>query len=99
MPHPTVALSDADILERLSRLPGWQLRGNALERVYQGKTYLDALDKLVAIARLSEAADHHPDLNLAWKTLTARYWTHTAQGVTTLDFELAESAEAALKSA
>jgi 4a-hydroxytetrahydrobiopterin dehydratase len=86
------ALSQDEIESRLRDLPDWQYKDNALERVYDGESYLQALDKLVAIARLSEAADHHPDLSLIWKKLTVRYWTHTAQGVTELDFQLARKA-------
>lgn len=93
---PTKALNAEAITEKLKTLPQWQFRQNALERVYVGKTYLEALERLNAIARLSEAANHHPDLSLAWKTLTVRYWTHTAQGVTDLDFMLANQAEQVL---
>lgn len=96
MTCPTQALSERDILEQLQTLPGWEFRDNALERQYTGKTYLAALEKLNRVARLSEAADHHPDLVLNWKKLIVRYWTHTANGVTELDFQLARQAEALL---
>ena len=89
----TIALSATEIRENLSRLPHWQFRENALERVYAAPTYLDGLEQLNAVARLSEQADHHPDLFLGWRKLTVRYWTHTANGVTQLDFELAQRVE------
>ncbi len=85
-----------EISARLQDLPNWQVRENALERVYTGKTYLEALEKLNTIAQLSETADHHPDLSLNWKTLTVRYWTHTANGITALDFDLAHQVETIL---
>jgi len=93
MACPTVALGEVEIRERLMGLPGWEYKDNALERVYDGESYLEALEKLNAVARLSEAADHHPDLVLNWKKLTVRYWTHTAKGVTELDFQLARQVE------
>lgn len=93
MSCPTVALQPEEITERLGALPHWELKDNALERVHTGRTYLDALAILNRIAEISEAADHHPDLSLNWKKLTVRYWTHTAGGVTELDFELARLAE------
>jgi 4a-hydroxytetrahydrobiopterin dehydratase len=74
-------------------LPNWTLHDNALERVYHASSYLDALECLNKIARQAETANHHPDLLLSWRTLTVRYWTHTAQGVTALDFELAQQVE------
>lgn len=97
MACPTTALSAEEIAEGLKNLPHWRLQDNALERVYDGRSYLEALDKLNAIARLSEEADHHPALSLNWKKLTVRYWTHTARGVTGLDFKLAEAVEKLLE--
>jgi 4a-hydroxytetrahydrobiopterin dehydratase len=96
MACPTVALSKAEVWEALAALPNWHYKENALERVYQAQTYLEGLDKLNVIAQLSESANHHPDLILGWRQLTVRYWTHTAGGVTPLDFELAQRAEHAL---
>ena len=96
MASTVTALERTAIEAALKTLSGWQYTDQALERVYTGKTYLEALDKLNAIAQLSEAQDHHPDLTLNWKKLTIRYWTHTAQGVTELDVKLAQLAEAAL---
>lgn len=93
MACPTVTLSQPEIEENLKTLPRWRFTENALERSHTGKTYLEALEILNAVARLSEKADHHPDLRLNWKTLIVRYWTHRAHGVTSLDFELAHSVE------
>lgn len=94
----SMQLTTHEIQEKLIGLPEWEFRENALERVYQGKSYMDALEKLNAIAQASEAADHHPDLILSWRKLTVRYWTHTAQGVTELDFQLARQVEEVLAS-
>jgi 4a-hydroxytetrahydrobiopterin dehydratase len=91
------AISSEALQDQLSQeLALWQLKDNALERVYRGVSYLDALDKLNAIAQHAEVADHHPDLALHWKTLIIRYWTHTANGVTALDLEQARQVEAFL---
>jgi 4a-hydroxytetrahydrobiopterin dehydratase len=90
------SLDLTSIEERLKALPGWQVKENALERVYLGKSYLDALEKLNTIAQLAEEADHHPDMLLSWKKLTVRYWTHTANGITDLDFDMANKVEAIL---
>jgi 4a-hydroxytetrahydrobiopterin dehydratase len=95
-PCPTEALSAEEIREKMETLPGWQTKDNALERIYGASCYLDGLEKLNAIAQLSEAEDHHPELTLGWRKLTVRYWTHTAHGITELDFQLAKKAEAIL---
>lgn len=87
------ALSPNEIEAALLQLPHWRFHQNALQRVYEGVNYLQALEILNVIARHAEAADHHPDLQLNWKTLIIRYWTHTAQGVTALDVRLAHQVE------
>lgn len=96
MSCPTIGLTAETIRQNLSEIPLWHYHDNALERVYEGQTYLDALAKLDAIGRLSESENHHPDLTLSWKKLTIRYWTHTARGVTAMDFQLARQVESLL---
>ncbi len=95
-PNTTQALSPAEIEVALRDLPQWQLHQNALQRVYEGANYLQALETLNVVARHAEAADHHPDLQLNWKTLIIRYWTHTLHGVSALDVALAHQVEALL---
>ena len=96
MTCPTEPLSSLEIQSRLQALPHWAVQDNALERVYQANSYLEALDILNKIARQAEAANHHPDLILSWRKLTVRYWTHTSQGITELDFEQAHQVESIL---
>lgn len=93
---PDSPLSESELQERLATLPSWTIQENALERVVKTNTYMAALDILNAVAHLSETADHHPDLLLGWCTLTIRYWTHTAQGITERDFQLAQQVETLL---
>jgi 4a-hydroxytetrahydrobiopterin dehydratase len=95
-PNTTQALSPTEIEAALRELPQWQFHQNALQRVYEGANYLQALETLNAVARHAEAADHHPDLQLNWKTLIIRYWTHTINGVSPLDVTLAHQVEALL---
>lgn len=90
---PTVALSAEEIRHHMEQLENWTVEGHALERRYPSKSYLDGLEKLNDIAQMSEAENHHPELVLEWGNLTIRYWTHTANGVTALDFQLARWAE------
>jgi 4a-hydroxytetrahydrobiopterin dehydratase len=92
------ALPETEIQERLKTLPEWRYTGKAIERQYEGDTYLGAVEALNRIARLSEEADHHPDLTLSWKRMTISYNTHTANGVTELDFTLAAKVDDTLKS-
>jgi 4a-hydroxytetrahydrobiopterin dehydratase len=41
------------------------------------------------VAEVAEEMDHHPDIDIRWRTLTFRCVTHSAGGVTTRDIALA----------
>jgi 4a-hydroxytetrahydrobiopterin dehydratase len=43
----------------------------------------------VRIAFVAEQLDHHPDVDLRWRTLHLTLVTHSAGGVTGLDLQLA----------
>ncbi len=76
--------------EALAALPGWQIVGNELVREFQFPAYLDGIDFVGRIARLAEAMNHHPDLHVGWRKVTVRLSTHSAGGLTGLDFDMAE---------
>ncbi|GEL18549.1 hypothetical protein PA7_23860 [Pseudonocardia asaccharolytica DSM 44247 = NBRC 16224] len=41
------------------------------------------------VAEIAEQADHHPDIDIRWRTLTFRLSTHSAGGLTEKDLALA----------
>ena len=41
------------------------------------------------MGELAEAADHHPDIDIRWDTVTLRLSTHSAGGLTDKDLSLA----------
>ena len=45
------------------------------------------------IGFLAEAADHHPDLDLRWRTVRVALTTHDAGGLTGRDLALASAVE------
>jgi 4a-hydroxytetrahydrobiopterin dehydratase len=92
--HPTViALTPAEIQNRLQELPQWRYQNNALERVEKFPTYRRALDFVYRVGEAAEANDHHPDMRIDFKTVTVRYWTHSVGGVSDLDFKMALAVE------
>lgn len=81
------------LAERLGGLPGWGERDGALERRYATTGWGATLMAANAIGFLAEAADHHPDLQLSWGSLTVRLNTHSAGGITDKDIALAREVE------
>ncbi len=43
-----------------------------------------------AVAHLAQAANHHPDIAIAWNKVTLTLSTHSAGGLTAADFALAQ---------
>jgi 4a-hydroxytetrahydrobiopterin dehydratase len=92
-----VKLSAAKIKARLSKLPGWSKKGNALVKQFTFKGFPDAIAFVTRLAFDAEAADHHPDLLVSYKRVTVTWSTHDAGGVTAKDFAGVAQANAAAK--
>jgi 4a-hydroxytetrahydrobiopterin dehydratase len=80
--------------QRLQKLPGWQLEGEAIRRQFTFAGFPDAVAFIVRLGFVAEAADHHPDLLVNYKRVTVTYSTHSAGGLTEKDFEGAAAATA-----
>ena len=83
-----------DLLDRsqidaaLEALPGWSYDGEALTRC--ADVPADSQDAMVeAIGQVADAMDHHPDVSREPDSLVLRLWTHSEDGVTSKDVDLA----------
>ena len=84
---------EKQITERLGELPGWYFEDGWIRRVYRTDGWPTTLMLVNAIAYLSEAAYHHPDLSVTWGRITVKLSTHSAGGITDKDFALARQIE------
>ena len=83
-------LSDDDVRERLAdELPEWNLAEGGIHRVFPTDGWSSTLMLANAIAYLSEAAWHHPDLQLSWGRVGVSLRTHDADGISERDLALA----------
>ena len=87
-------LPDDQIAARLAELPAWERHGDEIVSSYELPTFLEAIAFVNRVAGLAEAADHHPDLDIRWRTVKAALTTHDQGGLTTKDFDLAASMDA-----
>ncbi len=53
------------------------------------RSFADAIALVVRVGFLAESADHHPDIDLRWKTVTITLSTHECDGLSGRDFALA----------
>ena len=91
---PDTRYDDAQAAERLRELPAWRAEGGWLRREYRTAGWPTTLMLVNAIGFLAEAANHHPDLEVAWSRVLVKLQTHDAGGITDKDLSLAREIEA-----
>ncbi|WP_433278623.1 4a-hydroxytetrahydrobiopterin dehydratase [Pseudonocardia xinjiangensis] len=84
-------LDDAAIASALTDLPGWEREGDAIVRTATLPSFPAAVAVVVRVAEIAEDRNHHPDIDVRWRTLTFRCSTHSAGGITEKDVVLAAS--------
>ena len=67
----------------------WDRQGDVLVKVVKGENFADALAYVNRVGQLAEEANHHPDIDIRWNTVTLRLSTHDAGGLTEKDLDLA----------
>jgi 4a-hydroxytetrahydrobiopterin dehydratase len=95
MPRPE-RLSPDDVAAALRDLPLWSGDADGLRRTVELPSFRDAVAAINAIADVAEEMDHHPDVDLRWRTLHLALVSHSAGGVTELDLALARRLDALL---
>ena len=83
-------LTEAEVAAELAKLPGWNIVGGKLRREFVCKDFVEAFGKMASVALVAEQMNHHPDWSNSWNKVTVELVTHSAGGLTALDFELAQ---------
>jgi 4a-hydroxytetrahydrobiopterin dehydratase len=89
-------LSPDELTAALTQLPRWSGDVDGLRRTVELPSFRDAVAAIVAVADVAEELDHHPDVDLRWRTLHFALVSHSAGGVTDLDLQLARRIDALL---
>jgi pterin-4a-carbinolamine dehydratase len=77
-------------MHRMLNVPeGWSEVDGKLERTFELDDFRAAIAFVNRVADLAESENHHPDIEVHYKDVVLRWWTHTAGGVTDRDRELA----------
>ncbi|MPZ79455.1 MAG: 4a-hydroxytetrahydrobiopterin dehydratase [Actinophytocola sp.] len=83
-------LRDEDKGKALGRLTDWRLDEGALARSVELTSFPQAIQVVNRVAEIAENNNHHPDIDIRWRTLTFRCTTHSEGGITASDVSLAE---------
>ena len=85
----TEKLSDAEIVERLDKLEGWNRSEDTIERSLKFDGFNEAIGFINRIAEHADEADHHPEIFNVYNQVDLTLTTHDAGGLTAKDFDLA----------
>jgi 4a-hydroxytetrahydrobiopterin dehydratase len=82
-------LSDAEVQHELARAKGWSLVNGRLHRAFECKDFAAAFGKMTQVALVAESMNHHPEWFNVWNKVVIDLNTHSVQGISSLDFQLA----------
>ena len=88
-------LTDNELQEALTNLPGWKLQNGSLIRDYTLADFVAAMAFVNRIAALAEAAGHHPDIDIRYNRVRLGLVTHDAGGITANDTKMAATIDQA----
>lgn len=77
---------------------GWAAKNDHhLEKTYEFKNFVEALDFTNKVGAIAEDQGHHPEIHLGWGKVRLEIWTHAIDGLTESDFVLAAKCDEVLE--
>jgi 4a-hydroxytetrahydrobiopterin dehydratase len=89
-------LEDEEIEQRLDELGDWEREGDEIQKVFEFDDFTAAMSFVNDVAKMADRYDHHPDIDIRWNKVKLALSTHSEDGLTTLDFDLANDIEQSL---
>jgi 4a-hydroxytetrahydrobiopterin dehydratase len=83
-------LSDDQVDAALPDLNDWERKDGALRRSVTFPAFLDGIDAVRRVGEKAEQEDHHPDIDIRWRTVTFALVTHSEGGITEKDVAMAK---------
>jgi 4a-hydroxytetrahydrobiopterin dehydratase len=82
-------LTEPEIQQALSSLKSWERNGKAIQRVFRFPDFKAAMAFVNKVADAAEQANHHPDIDIRYNTVTMALVSHDSGGVTQRDVRMA----------
>jgi len=89
-------LSDDEADAAAATLNGWQRVDGALVRSVTFPGFLDGIEAVRRVAEEAERTDHHPDIDIRWRTVIFTLVTHSQGGITDQDLQMAQDIDGIL---
>jgi 4a-hydroxytetrahydrobiopterin dehydratase len=87
-------LTDDQVDAGLPELNGWERKDGALRRSVKFPAFLAGIEAVRRVAQRAEEKDHHPDIDIRWRTVTFALVTHSDGGITDKDVAMAHDIDA-----
>lgn len=82
-------LTDEEVERQLRDLPGWSRDGDQLRAELEAPDFPTGIRLVDEVALEAQDMDHHPDIDIRWRTIRFAVSTHSEGGLTQFDVELA----------
>ncbi|MEM7384670.1 MAG: 4a-hydroxytetrahydrobiopterin dehydratase [Verrucomicrobiota bacterium] len=82
-------LNEKELKTRLLGLPGWKVDGSQLVRIFEFDAFMDGVEFVKEVGELAEDLNHHPEIDIRYKSVIFRLTTHDSDGVTQKDIDFA----------
>jgi len=79
-------MTQDEIDDTLPRVRGWSFDKGEIVRTFTFKNYYQTMAFVNGLAWIAHAEDHHPDIEVGYKTCKVRYSTHAIGGISENDF-------------
>ena len=83
-------LSKKAVNDALANVDGWALDDGKLRRDFKFANFVDAFAFMTKAAIEAEKMNHHPEWFNVYSKVTVHLTTHSAGGISELDFQLAK---------
>ena len=83
-------LTEQEAATALANLPGWTRQGDVIAASFTMESFPLGIELVRRAANSAEAANHHPEIDVRWRTITFRLTTHESGGLTPRDVNLAK---------
>ena len=82
-------LQSEELEELVSKIPGWEIISNHIEREFDFGDFIEAFSFMTKIALICEKHNHHPYWENVYSKVIIKLSTHDLGGITNLDQTIA----------
>ena len=79
-------LNEDNIIKKLNGLSGWSNDNGKISKKFEFDSYGETINFVNKVADIANAINHHPDMDVSFKSCVVYFTTHAVGGLSVLDF-------------